>query len=62
MLLFEIPEELKPALPPNEQLSKYDSNHSIHSDWIKIVFHIFKDGKGLLNLPRVLWVNKNWNL
>jgi len=62
MLLFEIPEELKPALPPTEQLSKYDSNHSIHSDWVKIVFHIFKDGKGLLNLPRVLWVNKKWNL
>lgn len=26
------------------------------------MFHIFKDGKGLLNLPRILWVNKNWNL
>ena len=62
MLLFEIPEQLEPKLPPNEQLTKYDNNHGIDQDWIKVVFHIFKVGKGLLNLPRMFWVNRTWTL
>ena len=62
MLLFEIPTQLEPEFPPIEQISKFDSNHGINPEWIKVVFHIHKDGKGLLNLPRVLWVNRQWNL
>lgn len=33
----------------------------IDSLWVKVFIHIFKDNS-LLNLPRVIWVNKNWTL
>lgn len=44
-------------------MDKYDSNYGIDSAWTKIVIHIYKDDAvGLYNLPRVLWVRKDWNL
>jgi hypothetical protein len=62
MLFFEIPKELQPTLPPIDQIDKLDSNHGIDTEWVKVVLHIFKEGRGLLNLPRVLWVNRKWSL
>jgi hypothetical protein len=43
-------------------MNKYDSNYGIDFDWIKITIHVFRDRKGLWNLPRVFWANKNWTL
>jgi hypothetical protein len=62
MLFFEIPKELNPKLPPLEQINKYDSNYGIDIDWIKVPIHIFKEGEGLLNLPRFIWLKKSWTL
>mmetsp|Transcript_13296 Transcript_13296/g.22575 ORF Transcript_13296/g.22575 Transcript_13296/m.22575 type:complete len:401 (-) Transcript_13296:1271-2473(-) len=44
LLLMEIPERLKPKLPPLELVKKDDSNYGIDPEWVKIVFHIHKDG------------------
>ena len=54
-LMFEIPKNLNPKLPPLAQIKKDDSNYGIDSEWTKIVVHIFKDG-ALLNLARFIWV------
>ena len=62
MLFFEIPKELKPQIPAAEVVNKFDSNYGIDPSWVKVVIHIFKEGEGLLNLPRFIWVNKNWSL
>lgn len=62
LLLFEIPPELKPSLPPLEQVKKDDSNNGIDTQWVKICVHIFKEYSGLLNLPRFLWAKKSWTL
>lgn len=61
ILLFQIPKELSPKLPPLAQLKKDDSNYGISPEWTKVVVHIFKDG-ALLNLARVVWVQKSWTL
>ena len=35
----------------------------IDSAWVKLVVHTFKEGQaGLYNLPRVIWVRKDWSL
>lgn len=62
MLFFQIPSELKPKLPPIEQMNKYDSNYGIDPDWLMVPIHIFKEGDGLLNLPRFIWLKKSWKL
>jgi len=61
LLLFEIPANLKPSLPPVTQIKKDDSNNGIDSTFTKIVVHIFKDGQ-LLNLPRIIYADKTWSL
>ena len=62
LLLFEIPEELKPNIPSIDKVKKDDSNYGIDQEWVKVCIHIFRDQTGLLNLPRFIWVNKNWSL
>jgi len=62
ILLFEIPKELKPKLPPLEQIRKDDSNHGISEEWCKVCVNVFKTGEGLFNLPRIIWVKKSWTL
>ena len=42
-LLFEIPKNLKPKLPPLAQTKKDDSNYGIDSDWTKVCIHIYKE-------------------
>ena len=44
LLLYEIPKELKPELPPLAQIRKDDSNYGIDESWCKIVVNIFKGG------------------
>lgn len=62
-LIYEVPSELKPQLPPLTQLNKSDCNYGIDSNWVKIVVHTFKEGHaGLYNLPRILWARKDWSL
>ena len=41
-MLFQIPKELTPKLPPLEQLRKDDSNNGIDHNWIKICINFFK--------------------
>ena len=43
LLLFEIPKELNPKLPPITQIKKDDSNYGIDQDWVKICVHMIKD-------------------
>jgi hypothetical protein len=61
VLFFQIPEVLKPSLPPIEQLSKTDSNMGVDSNWVKIVVHSFQ-GFDKFNLPRMFWARKDWTL
>ena len=62
-MLFEIPKELNPTLPPIEQIRKDDSNHGIDSGWIKIYVSNHRSGDyGPQNLPRFMWINKSWTL
>lgn len=61
MLLFEIPKELNPKMPPITQIKKDDSNYGIDEDWTKVCVHIYKDST-LLNLPRFIWARKSWTL
>ena len=61
VLFFQIPEVLKPSLPPIEQLSKTDSNMGVDSNWVKIVVHSFQ-GSEKFNLPRMFWARKDWTL
>lgn len=61
LLLFEIPKELNPKMPPLNQIKKDDSNYGIDPEWTKVVVHIFKDNTHM-NLARVLWVKKSWTL
>jgi len=61
-LLFGIPRELNPKLPPIEQIKKDDSNNGIDPSWTKICISILKQGEGLLNLPRFMWIKKSWTL
>lgn len=62
-LVYESPEALKPKLPPVTQISKTDSNMGIAEPWIKVVLHTLKDGSyGYFNLPRILWIRKDWTL
>jgi hypothetical protein len=49
-------------MPPIDQIKKDDSNNGIDKQWTKVFFHIFKDGSGLLNLPRLMYAKKSWSL
>ena len=49
-------------MPPIEQIKKDDSNNGIDKQWTKVFFHIYKQGEGLLNLPRMIYANKSWTL
>jgi len=42
-LIFEIPKELNPQLPPLEQIKKDDSNYGIAPSWTKVCVNIYKD-------------------
>lgn len=62
-LVYECPQALNPQLPPITQISKVDSNMGIAEPWTKVVLHTLKDGYlGFFNLPRILWVKKDWTL
>ena len=62
-MLFEIPKELNPTLPPIEQIKKDDSNNGIDSGWTKICINNYRSGEyGVQNLPRFMWINKSWTL
>lgn len=61
LLLFEIPAELNPKMPPITQIKKDDSNYGIDPEWCKVVIHIYKD-QSLMNLARFIWVKKSWTL
>jgi hypothetical protein len=43
-------------------MNKFDSNYGIDPDWMMVPIHIFKEGDGLLNLPRFIWLKKSWKL
>ena len=43
-------------------MNKYESNYGIDQDWMMVPIHIFKEGEGLLNLPRFIWLKKSWTL
>jgi len=60
-LLFEIPKDLKPKLPPLEQSKKNDSNYGISDTWTKVCVLVYKE-YDTWNLPRFLWVKKSWTL
>ena len=60
-LLFEIPKELNPKLPPITLIKKDDSNYGIDQDWVKICVHMIKDNAPL-NLARFVWARKSWTL
>ena len=63
LLVYEVPKTLKPMLPSLELIDKFDSNYGIDKNWVKLVIHIQKDHSvGHFNLPRVLWVRKDWTL
>jgi hypothetical protein len=61
MLFFQMPKELNPQLPPIEEISRTDSNMGVGPDWVKIVVHSFQRYEKF-NLPRVIWVRKEWTL
>lgn len=61
MLFFQMPKELNPQLPPIEEISRTDSNMGVGPDWVKIVLHSFQRYEKF-NLPRVIWVRKDWTL
>jgi hypothetical protein len=43
-------------------MKKDDNNYGIDQKWTKVCIHIQKEAHGLLNLPRFMWVDKNWTL
>lgn len=62
-MVYQLPSALKPQLPPPMQVNKYDSNYGIDNNWVKLTMHIQKDDTvGHFNLPRVVWVRKDWTL
>ena len=48
-------------MPAYENIKKDDSNYGIDSEWVKVFIHNQK-GNQLANLPRCIWVNKQWTL
>lgn len=38
-LVYMIPEHIKPSLPPQPEVDKYDCNHGVADQWIKIAVH-----------------------
>mmetsp|Transcript_38637 Transcript_38637/g.58801 ORF Transcript_38637/g.58801 Transcript_38637/m.58801 type:complete len:332 (-) Transcript_38637:391-1386(-) len=63
MLLYQIPKELNPKLPAPGCTGAEDSNYGVDPEWVKVCFHIHKDGQhDLFNLPRFFWAKKSWTL
>jgi len=70
ILLYQIPPELNPQLPPKERCSKSDSNHGINAqETTKCVMNFLVPQKSTYSyyvqikafmIPRVLWVNQSW--
>ena len=61
--VYVLPQEIKPRLPPQPEVDKFDCNMGVADPWIKIVLHQNKNGHtGHFNLPRLLWVKKTWTL
>lgn len=61
MLFFQLPMSLNPRLPPIEEISRTDSNMGVGPDWVKVCVHSFQRYEKF-NLPRVIWVKKEWTL
>lgn len=62
IILSEIPSKLCPALKPIEEMDEFDSNYGLPSHWVKVVVHLLHGPYKPFNLPRILWLRKNWNL
>lgn len=58
-----LPESIKPSLPAQPEIDKFDNNMGVADPWIKIVVHQNKNSlTGHFNLPRLLWVKKTWTM
>lgn len=42
--------------------SETDDNYGIDPDYIKMSVNVMQDLKGVVNIPRMLWVHKDWTL
>ena len=71
IILYQINPLLNPKLPLLEQANKTDNNYGVGEEWTKQVIYIKKYQKSqyssfnsliFVNIPRVMWVNKNWSL
>lgn len=71
ILLYEIPPELNPRLASREVSDRFDSNYQISPEWTKQVIYMMQSLKTQysyysqikpMNIPRVMWVRKDWNL
>ena len=61
-ILYEIPSELNPSMPTVDEITPDDSNNGIDNSWVKICVNVFKQDRGLQNLTRFLWAQKDWTL
>jgi len=71
LLLYEINPDLHPTLPSSEVATKSDSNHNLGKEWVKVVLLMKQSERGQYsrytmtrnkNIPRIMWVNRNWTL
>lgn len=71
ILLYEINPALNPVLPTPEASSKSDSNYGIADEWTKTPIYMMTPQRNQYssyvtikasNIPRLVWLNKNWSL
>ena len=62
LLFFEISGSLNPKMLAYEKIDAFDSNNGVDPMWVKVCIHQLKEGFGHFNLPRVVWVRKDWSL
>ena len=68
MLLYEVRPDLKTGMP--DMPDKTDSNNGISSDWTRLIVNMCYLNPGSYSysqkqkksLPRLMWINKNWNM
>lgn len=61
-ILYQINPKLKPSLQNVMITSETDDNYGIDPDYVKMSVNMMQDLKGVVNIPRVLWVHKDWTL
>ena len=62
LVLYQIPNKLKPQLPPLSETDKFDNNYGVKNTWIKIPINIYNNHYRLTNIPRYIWVEKSSTL